>query len=138
MTPPNSKFLIFSNGKTPSFQSLSNKENNKMKKRNTKYRNHKTNSKDGFIQALYLTHTQTVFPLYSNHTHVILGSYSIHTIAPLQLRFSAVLSYKKIAIPIKPHLKKRRAVPVLLFFFSKIVCKTFSLRAPPLLFLQIG
>lgn len=102
-----------------------------MKTRINKYQKHKAARSAGFILALYSSHTQTILAPYTNHTQVILGSYSFHIIAPLQIRVAYTRTHKHF----EPLVIKRsfyNGFPlVILFFFNKIITKTFALHAPP-------
>ena len=96
-----------------------------------KYQNKKDTRSAGFILGLYSNHTQTILTPYPIHSQVILGSYSFHIIAPLQIRFAYTLSHKILNVP-KAKISIKKFLPtVIQFFFSKIITKTFGLRAPP-------
>ena len=102
-----------------------------MKLNNNKYQKHKAAWLNGFILALYSNDTQIILAPYSIHTQVILGSYSFHIIEPLQIRVAYTRMHKHFEPPVIKISFYNYSPLVILFFFNKIITKTFALRAPP-------
>jgi len=102
-----------------------------MKTKTQKYQHKKAAHSAGVILALYSIDIQTILAPYSIHTQVILGSYSFHIIEPLQIRVAYTRMHKHFEPPVIKISFYNYSPLVILFFFNKIITKTFALRAPP-------